>query len=88
MKEKKAPVEDVLHCDLSGRQEESQPGWRVPVVCATWLNDEQFGIDIVRRACEEPARYRCELRAEGGSSPDDQERAASNFGFKCRHGNI
>jgi len=63
MKEKKARVEDALHATRAAVEEGIVPGGGVALLrAATALfslkvaGDEQIGIDIVRRACEEPIR--------------------------------
>jgi len=63
MKEKKARVEDALHATKAAREEGIVPGGVVALIrCIPALEklklsgDEQIGIEIVRRALEEPAR--------------------------------
>ncbi len=63
MKEKKARVEDALHATRAAVEEGIVPGGGVALLRAAIalktlkLNgDEQFGVTIVRRACEEPVR--------------------------------
>jgi len=63
MKEKKARVEDALHATRAAVEEGIVPGGGIALVrAATALKglkadgDEQIGIDIIRRACEEPIR--------------------------------
>lgn len=63
MKEKKARVEDALHATKAAREEGIVPGGGVALLrCLSALEklklpgDEQTGVDIVRRALEEPAR--------------------------------
>jgi chaperonin GroEL len=63
MKEKKARVEDALHATRAAVEEGIVPGGGVALLrAAKALNslkgdgDEQIGIDIVRRACQEPLR--------------------------------
>jgi len=63
MKEKKARVEDALHATKAAREEGIVPGGGVALIrCIPALEklklsgDEQIGIEIVRRALEEPAR--------------------------------
>jgi chaperonin GroEL len=64
MKEKKARVEDALHATRAAVEEGIVPGGGVALVRATKaldkvdVNDEeQVGIAILRRACEDPARW-------------------------------
>ncbi len=63
MKEKKARVEDALHATKAAREEGIVPGGGVALIrCIPALEkmkltgDEQIGVDIIRRALEEPAR--------------------------------
>ena len=63
MKEKKARVEDALHATRAAVEEGIVPGGGVALLRASKAlqgqkleGDEQFGMDIVRRACEEPLR--------------------------------
>jgi len=70
MKEKKARVEDALHATRAAVEEGIVPGGGVALLRASLgldgLNlegDEQFGVRIVRRACEEPVR---QIAANGG----------------------
>ncbi|HUQ95668.1 MAG TPA: chaperonin GroEL [Bryobacteraceae bacterium] len=63
MKEKKARVEDALHATRAAVEEGIVPGGGVALLRAAkalekakYDGDEQIGLDIVRRACEEPLR--------------------------------
>jgi chaperonin GroEL len=63
MKEKKARVEDALHATRAAVEEGIVPGGGVALLRASIAlenlkleDDEQFGVTIVRRACEEPVR--------------------------------
>jgi len=63
MKEKKARVEDALHATRAAVEEGIVPGGGVALLRAVKAleglkvpGDEQIGIDIVKRACEEPVR--------------------------------
>jgi chaperonin GroEL len=63
MKEKKARVEDALHATRAAVEEGIVPGGGVALLRASMAlqklkleGDEQFGLAIVRRACEEPVR--------------------------------
>ena len=63
MKEKKARVEDALHATRAAVEEGIVPGGGVALLRASLALeklkldvDEQFGVNIVRRACEEPVR--------------------------------
>ena len=70
MKEKKARVEDALHATRAAVEEGIVPGGGVALLRASLAldelrleGDEQFGLRIVRRACEEPVR---QIAANGG----------------------
>jgi len=63
MKEKKARVEDALHATRAAVEEGIVPGGGVALLRGSMAlqslhleGDEQFGVSIVRRACEEPVR--------------------------------
>jgi chaperonin GroEL len=63
MKEKKARVEDALHATRAAVEEGIVPGGGVALLRAVKgldgikaAGDEQIGVNIVRRACEEPVR--------------------------------
>jgi chaperonin GroEL len=64
MKEKKARVEDALHATRAAVEEGIVPGGGVALLRAASAlqnddeldSDEKFGLNIVRRACEEPLR--------------------------------
>ena len=63
MKEKKARVEDALHATRAAVEEGIVPGGGVALLRAgkklngmTLDGDEQIGLNIIRRACEEPVR--------------------------------
>src|SRR5213592_152022 len=63
MKEKKARVEDAMHATRAAVEEGIVPGGGVAFIRAIPAlknlkleGDEQFGVTIVRRACEEPVR--------------------------------
>jgi len=63
MKEKKARVEDALHATRAAVEEGIVPGGGVTLLRASAAldnvkveGDEKIGVDIVRRACEEPLR--------------------------------
>ena len=63
MKEKKARVEDALHATRAAVEEGIVPGGGVALLRASKSlsslsanGDEQIGIDIIRRACQEPLR--------------------------------
>jgi chaperonin GroEL len=63
MKEKKARVEDALHATRAAVEEGIVPGGGVALLRAVKalaglkvVGDEQIGVDIVKRSCEEPVR--------------------------------
>src|SRR5579885_1444829 len=63
MKEKKARVEDAMHATRAAVEEGIVPGGGVALLRASQAlvglkipGDEQIGVDIVRRACEDPVR--------------------------------
>jgi len=63
MKEKKARVEDALHATRAAMEEGIVAGGGVALLCAAKAlqvdklpGDEQIGLNIIRRACEEPMR--------------------------------
>jgi chaperonin GroEL len=63
MKEKKARVEDALHATRAAVEEGIVPGGGVALLRAVKAldgfkvaDDEQIGVNIVKRACEEPVR--------------------------------
>jgi chaperonin GroEL len=92
MKEKKARVEDALHATRAAVEEGIVPGGGVALLRAamalqslTLEGDEQFGVTIVRRACEEPVRQiviNCEPE---GAVVVDKIRLSENhqFGFNA-----
>jgi chaperonin GroEL len=70
MKEKKARVEDALHATRAAVEEGIVPGGGVALLRAAAAiesakaeGDEKIGVDIVRRACEEPIR---QITGNGG----------------------
>jgi chaperonin GroEL len=92
MKEKKARVEDALHATRAAVEEGIVPGGGVALLrCALVLEslkleeDEQFGVNIVRRACEEPVRQI--VRNCGAEGPVVAARIKAstdpNFGFNA-----
>jgi chaperonin GroEL len=63
MKEKKARVEDALHATRAAVEEGIVPGGGVALLRASGVlkksqaeGDEKIGVNIIRRACEEPIR--------------------------------
>ena len=92
MKEKKARVEDALHATRAAVEEGIVPGGGVALLRAAKAlaglkvpGDEQIGVDIIKRACEEPVRqivgnagYEGAIVIEKVRNNDDP-----NFGFNA-----
>ncbi len=92
MKEKKARVEDALHATRAAVEEGIVPGGGVALLRASVAlqalkleGDEQFGVTIVRRACEEPARQIVRNCGTEGAVVVEKIRGHqdSNFGFNA-----
>ncbi len=90
MKEKKARVEDALHATRAAVEEGIVPGGGVALLRAIPAlenvkleNDQQVGIDIVKRALEEPIRQIVTNSGLEGSVVVEKVKADSNknFGF-------
>ncbi|MFQ5648790.1 MAG: chaperonin GroEL [bacterium] len=90
MKEKKARVEDALHATRAAVEEGIVPGGGVALIrCLGSLDslklagDEKVGVDIVRRALEEPLRQIVNNAGHEGSIVVQKvkESSESNFGF-------
>ena len=95
MKEKKARVEDALHATRAAVEEGIVPGGGVALLRAASVleglkaaHDEQIGIDIVRRACEEPLRQISGNAGYEGAIIVEKVRANSSpaFGFNAATG--
>jgi chaperonin GroEL len=95
MKEKKARVEDALHATRAAVEEGIVPGGGVALLRAgkvlTGLKaegDEQIGIDIIRRATEEPLRQISGNAGHEGAVVIEKVRAndETNFGFNAASG--
>jgi len=96
MKEKKARVEDALHATRAAVEEGIVPGGGVALLRAqstlddlkTDDDDEQFGIQIVRRALEEPMRTIVTNAGDEGSVVVEKVRASkqSSFGYNASTG--
>ncbi len=94
MKEKKARVEDALHATRAAVEEGIVPGGGVSLLwCQKVLDkakgadeDEKIGIDIVRRALEEPIRMIAQnAGAEGAIVVGKVKEAAKvNFGYNAQ----
>jgi chaperonin GroEL len=92
MKEKKARVEDAMHATRAAVEEGIVPGGGVALVrCAATLDDikvssdeERVGIQIVRRAMEEPARrIASNAGADGSVVLDKIKNGKGAFGFNA-----
>src|ERR1700733_8928859 len=93
MKEKKARVEDALHATRAAVEEGIVPGGGVALLrAATALKglklpgDEQIGVDIIRRACEEPIRQIVQNSGEEGAIVMGKIRESKNahFGYNAQ----
>jgi chaperonin GroEL len=96
MKEKKARVEDALHATRAAVEEGIVPGGGVALLrAATALKglkvsgDEQIGVDIIRRACEEPIRQIVQNSGEEGAIVIGKIRENDNahFGYNAQSDN-
>src|SRR5271166_5956494 len=92
MKEKKARVEDALHATRAAVEEGIVPGGGVALLRASMAleklkleGDEQFGVTIVRRACEEPVRQIVLNCGTEGAVVVEKIRSSDNphFGFNA-----
>jgi chaperonin GroEL len=94
MKEKKARVEDAMHATKAAVEEGIVPGGGVALlrasadlgtVAATLADDERLGVEIIRRACEEPTRWIAQNAGLEGSIVTAKVREASDrdFGFNA-----
>jgi chaperonin GroL len=95
MKEKKARVEDAMHATRAAVEEGIVPGGGVALLRAAKAldnfkaeGDEQIGVDIVKRACEEPVRQIARNAGWEGAIIVEKIRAESNpnFGFNAQTG--
>ena len=92
MKEQKARVEDAMHATKAAREEGIVPGGGVALIrCIPALEklklsgDEQIGVDIVRRALEEPARQIAHNAGQEGSVVVQRIKAEkANVGFDAQ----
>jgi chaperonin GroEL len=97
MKEKKARVEDALHATRAAVEEGIVPGGGVALLRAASVldsmkgeGDEQIGLNIIRRACEEPVRQISGNAGHEGAVVIGQVRSNtdSNFGFNAATGDF
>jgi len=95
MKEKKARVEDAMHATRAAVEEGIVPGGGVALVRALSAisklqsdGDEQIGVNIVRRALEEPLRQIANNAGFEGSVVVEKVKADrnANFGFNADKG--
>ncbi len=93
MKEKKARVEDALHATRAAVEEGIVPGGGVALIrCLPALDklnlngDQKIGVDIIKRALEEPIRNIVENAGLEGSVIVEKVKAAKdiNFGFDAQ----
>jgi chaperonin GroEL len=96
MKEKKARVEDALHATRAAVEEGIVPGGGVALLRAGKVlatlkadGDEQIGIDIIRKATEEPLRQISGNAGYEGAIVIEKVRSneSPNFGFNAATGN-
>jgi chaperonin GroEL len=95
MKEKKARVEDAMHATRAAVEDGIVPGGGVALArCLKALNDlktegdEQIGVNIVKRALEEPLRQIAENAGEEGAIVLGKvlESKERNFGYNAQTG--
>jgi chaperonin GroEL len=93
MKEKKARVEDALHATRAAVEEGIVPGGGVALLRAgkaleslKLAGDEQIGVNIIKRACEEPLRQIVGNAGEEGAIVAEKIRSNSNpnFGYNAQ----
>jgi chaperonin GroEL len=92
MKEKKARVEDALHATRAAVEEGIVPGGGVALLRASaalenlkMSGDEQIGVDIIKRACEEPLRQIVANAGYEGAIAVERIKANenANYGFNA-----
>ena len=97
MKEKKARVEDALHATRAAVEEGIVPGGGVALLRAASAldhlkleGDDQIGVNIIRRACEEPVRQIVGNAGHEGAVIIGQIRANKDhdFGYNAATGNF
>jgi chaperonin GroEL len=93
MKEKKARVEDALHATRAAVEEGIVPGGGVALLRAAVAlkdlkvdGDEQIGVNIIKRACEEPIRQIVLNSGEEGAIVIGKirENNNANFGYNAQ----
>jgi chaperonin GroEL len=91
MKEKKARVEDAMHATKAAVEEGIVPGGGVALVRAakrldavSVTEEEKYGVQIMRRAMEEPARWIARnAGADGSVVLDKIKNGEGAFGFNA-----
>jgi chaperonin GroEL len=91
MKEKKARVEDALHATRAAVEEGVVPGGGVALIRASAAldnlrvsDDERVGVNIVRKALEDPARWIAQNAGwEGSIVVDKIKNNKASFGFNA-----
>jgi chaperonin GroEL len=94
MKEKKARVEDAMHATKAAVEEGIVPGGGVALLRASTVldrvakdldEDQRLGVDIIRRACEEPIRWIAQNAGLEGSivAAKVRESKERDFGFNA-----
>ncbi|MSV32599.1 MAG: chaperonin GroEL [Bryobacterales bacterium] len=95
MKEKKARVEDALHATRAAVEEGIVPGGGIALLRAALAlkgikveGEEQIGVDIIRRACEEPIRQISGNAGYEGAIIIEKVRGNKNpnYGFNAQSG--
>jgi chaperonin GroEL len=94
MKEKKARVEDALHATRAAVEEGIVPGGGVALLRALPVleklkldGDKQYGVNIVRRAIEEPLRQIAQNGGiEGSVVVDKVKNGSGSFGYNAQTG--
>jgi chaperonin GroEL len=95
MKEKKARVEDAMHATKAAVEEGIVPGGGVALLRASRVlekfaknfdEDERLGVEIIRRACEEPIRWISQNAGLEGSIVASKVRESKDkdFGFNAQ----
>jgi chaperonin GroEL len=94
MKQKKQRIEDALNATRAAVEEGIVPGGGTALLRASQVldtlklkGDQQFGVEIVKRACEAPMRQIAENAGEDGSVVVDEARGKkANEGFNALTG--
>jgi chaperonin GroEL len=97
MKEKKARVEDAMHATKAAVEEGIVPGGGVALIRSTKAaaalledasvtDDERIGIEIIRRAAEEPLRWIAQNAGLEGSIVVERVKASTDADFGLNAG--